>query len=166
MKYALRIVREPKSNEITVFPVQPCRSNQQPYKTSRHNRCVETLQVFDTKEEATEAREAELLYAEIARMDGASIYELVDADYRYLREELNLSRSVIVEKWMGSHVNTFRKCYEKKICFNPRAAARLHYAVTRVREVVSRLGALLPAHAAPGILYHSSKELDRLRKNQ
>ena len=53
MKYALRIVREVGTRNITVYPVKPCRSDQKPYHTRTSGVCVEVLRVFDTKEAAT-----------------------------------------------------------------------------------------------------------------
>jgi hypothetical protein len=151
MKYALRIVREVGTRNITVYPVRPCRNDQKPYHTRTSGVCVEVLRVFETKEAATAAAAAEQMVADLAALPDAELVAVVNADVEYLKSEVDIQRGGIA-RIMCISIDTYRKMREGKISPNPRAAARLRYATSRIRRAIGKAARLLPEDASTGQL--------------
>jgi hypothetical protein len=151
VRYSLRIVREVGTRNITVYPVKPCRNDQKPYHTRTSGVCVEVLRVFETKEAAAAAAAAEQMVADLAALPDAELVAIVNADVDYLLREVDIQRGGVA-RIMGISIDTYRKMREGKISPNPRAAARLRYAASRIRRAIERAAKLLPEDASTGQL--------------
>jgi hypothetical protein len=149
MRYAMRIIREVGTRQVTVFPPKRCRNDQEPYRKRASGLYVEVLRVFDTLEEAQAAEQMEKLAAKLSALDREVLRKLAVKEYHYLNRTLGM-RSREIAAWAGINWNTLRKYIEGKINFNARAVARLHYMSSRIRKLASQLDKLLPLNESTG----------------
>lgn len=142
MPYSLRITRNTKTNEIKIHPVTPAPRAVLPGKKWGHGYRVETVQIFDTREEAESARAAEIIAVRFASLDRETLWKTFRADldrvanFGWTITELcrqgNMNRMT-----MGGYAI---RLYEP----NPRIAAKVHMIADALENVAKFAGRLLP----------------------
>lgn len=142
MPYCLKITRNTKTQEIKIHPVTPCPFALEPGKRYPSRSQVETVQIFETREEAESAHAAEIIAARFAALDRETLWETFRAD---LDRVANFGWTITELCRQGNMNRMTMGSYAVRIIEpNPRIAAKVHMIADALENVAKFAGRLLP----------------------
>ena len=147
MPYCFKITRETNSPRVTVWEIMPAPRGTKPYKKRTTSR-TESRRVFDTRNEATRARSAELLAADYSARSAEELRGILRQD---LDRVANFGFGIYdTARVCAMSENIIRAYAYGKSVPNPRKVAIIHIFADLFENVANLVKGLLPSDEGCG----------------
>jgi hypothetical protein len=147
MPYSFKITRNTNDNRVRVQEITPAPRGAAPYR-KRAPGYIESLQVYETRDEAKRARDAELLAADYSVLSPETLREILHKDLERVAF-FGLSAFDAARVCQMSD-NTLRAYAYGKSTPNPRKVARVHVFADLCESVANFVKDVLPDDAGCG----------------
>lgn len=142
MKYALKITRDTRGGRETIHPVITVPDNAEGYRLKYKRYQAESLQIFDTLEEAERAAAAEETAASWGTRSKAELFaSFKESISRFKSWGMPLRVVCDIAELSRSCMTVYA---HRGIAPSPRVVAKLHILANMIEQVIKSAGSLLP----------------------